>query len=43
VFQDPTLMPWATTLKNVMLPLTLAGVGKARRKRAPPKCWRWSA
>jgi len=28
VFQDPTLMPWATTLKNVMLPLTLSGVGK---------------
>jgi len=28
VFQDPTLMPWATTLKNVMLPLTLGGVGK---------------
>jgi NitT/TauT family transport system ATP-binding protein len=28
VFQDPTLMPWATALKNVMLPLTLAGVGK---------------
>src|SRR5690242_21227624 len=26
VFQDPTLMPWATALKNVMLPLTLAGV-----------------
>ena len=29
VFQDPTLMPWATALKNVMLPLTLAGVAKA--------------
>jgi NitT/TauT family transport system ATP-binding protein len=28
VFQDPTLMPWANTLKNTMLPLTLAGVGK---------------
>ncbi len=28
VFQDPTLMPWATTLANVMLPLTL--------KRVPP-------
>jgi len=24
VFQDPTLMPWANALKNVMLPLTLA-------------------
>ena len=27
VFQDPTLMPWSSALKNVMLPLTLAGVG----------------
>ena len=26
VFQDPTLMPWSNTLKNVMLPMTLAGV-----------------
>ena len=26
VFQEPTLMPWARTLKNVMLPLKLAGV-----------------
>jgi NitT/TauT family transport system ATP-binding protein len=29
VFQDPTLMPWSNALKNVMLPLTLAGVGKS--------------
>jgi NitT/TauT family transport system ATP-binding protein len=28
VFQDPTLMPWATALANVMLPLTLKGVAK---------------
>ncbi|MCA0320704.1 MAG: ABC transporter ATP-binding protein [Proteobacteria bacterium] len=27
VFQDPTLMPWATALGNVILPLTLKGVG----------------
>jgi NitT/TauT family transport system ATP-binding protein len=26
VFQDPTLMPWSNTLRNVMLPLTLGGV-----------------
>jgi NitT/TauT family transport system ATP-binding protein len=26
VFQDPTLMPWANALHNVMLPLTLAHV-----------------
>ncbi len=29
VFQDPTLMPWANVIRNVMLPLTLA----ARRPR----------
>ena len=29
VFQEPTLMPWANVLKNVMLPLTLAGVKRA--------------
>jgi NitT/TauT family transport system ATP-binding protein len=28
VFQEPTLMPWATALKNVMLPLSLAGIAK---------------
>ncbi len=35
VFQDPTLMPWASALDNVMLPLTLKGVRKAEaRERA---------
>jgi len=29
VFQEPTLMPWATAIKNVMLPLKLAHVAKA--------------
>ena len=29
VFQAPTLMPWASTLANVALPLRLAGVAKA--------------
>ena len=28
VFQDPTLMPWATVMGNVILPLTLKGVPK---------------
>ena len=28
VFQEPTLMPWATVFGNVYLPLKLAGVGK---------------
>jgi len=28
VFQEPTLMPWATALKNVMLPLNIARVAK---------------
>jgi len=35
VFQEPTLMPWATALANVELPLKLAGVPTAERlKRA---------
>jgi NitT/TauT family transport system ATP-binding protein len=35
VFQEPTLMPWATALSNVMLPLRLAGVrSDERRDRA---------
>ncbi|WP_035706476.1 ABC transporter ATP-binding protein [Niveispirillum irakense] len=29
VFQEPTLMPWATIRANVRLPLDLAGVGRA--------------
>ncbi|MBP7565417.1 MAG: ABC transporter ATP-binding protein [Burkholderiaceae bacterium] len=31
VFQEPTLMPWATALANVQLPLRLAGVPLAER------------
>jgi NitT/TauT family transport system ATP-binding protein len=31
VFQEPTLMPWATALSNVMLPLRLAGVARDER------------
>jgi NitT/TauT family transport system ATP-binding protein len=34
VFQDPTLMPWANALRNVMLPLKLAGV---RKREAEPR------
>jgi len=29
VFQEPTLMPWATALRNVMLPLELTGADRA--------------
>jgi NitT/TauT family transport system ATP-binding protein len=29
VFQEPTLMPWATTFRNVWLPLRLAGLSRA--------------
>lgn len=32
VFQEPTLMPWATAFANVWLPLRLKGVGKADAK-----------
>jgi NitT/TauT family transport system ATP-binding protein len=37
VFQDPTLMPWATLFDNVRLPLRIAGVSRAeaRRRIAP--------
>ena len=28
VFQEPTLMPWASAIKNAMLPLKIAGVGR---------------
>ena len=28
VFQEPTLMPWATALGNVVMPLTLKGIAK---------------
>jgi NitT/TauT family transport system ATP-binding protein len=28
VFQEPTLMPWATVADNVYLPLKLVGIGR---------------
>ncbi|WP_342365242.1 ABC transporter ATP-binding protein [Paracoccus ravus] len=33
VFQDATLMPWASVFDNVLLPLKLAGIGKAEAAR----------
>jgi NitT/TauT family transport system ATP-binding protein len=33
VFQEPTLAPWSNALRNVMLPLRLAGVAKAEAER----------
>jgi len=32
VFQEPTLMPWASVFKNVWLPLRLSGISKAAAK-----------
>ena len=32
VFQEPTLMPWATALANVALPLKLGGVARSERE-----------
>ena len=32
VFQEPTLMPWATALANVALPLKLRGLGRGERE-----------
>jgi NitT/TauT family transport system ATP-binding protein len=32
VFQEPTLMPWATVFNNVYLPLRLSGVSKAQAR-----------
>ncbi|MBC7995423.1 MAG: ABC transporter ATP-binding protein [Rhizobacter sp.] len=32
VFQDPTLMPWASVFDNVWLPLRLAGVSRAQAR-----------
>ena len=46
VFQEPTLMPWATVADNVFLPLRLGGAGRreaaprASRRRSP---WSGSA
>jgi NitT/TauT family transport system ATP-binding protein len=33
VFQEPTLMPWSSALKNVMLPLRLAGMARPEAER----------
>jgi len=38
VFQEPTLMPWATVLRNVTLPLELAGM---RRRAAEERAREW--
>ena len=32
VFQEPTLMPWATALANVVLPLKLQGMARSERE-----------
>ncbi|MBU8542349.1 MULTISPECIES: ABC transporter ATP-binding protein [Roseomonadaceae] len=33
VFQEPTLMPWSTALKNVMMPLRLTGMARYMAER----------
>lgn len=33
VFQEPTLMPWATVFDNVWLPLRLQGIGRRQAER----------
>jgi len=33
VFQEPTLMPWATVFSNVFLPLRFRGVSRAKAKK----------
>ena len=38
VFQEPTLMPWATALRNVALPLELAGLPRAEAERRAREC-----
>ncbi len=43
VFQDPTLMPWASALDNVMLPLVLRHANRGRRWPGRRRCWRSSA
>ncbi|BDG75186.1 ABC transporter ATP-binding protein [Roseomonas fluvialis] len=40
VFQEPTLMPWATVMRNVTLPLELAGVN---RTEAEDRAAEWLA
>ena len=43
VFQEPTLMPWATVFDNVWLPLRLKGVAQAAPSRRSRRRWRRSA
>ena len=40
VFQAPTLMPWATALANVALPLELAGAPRHAARASESRCAR---
>jgi len=41
VFQDPTLMPWATVAANVAAPLALLGIGVAERAKRVAEALAW--
>ena len=40
VFQEPTLLPWATALANVMLPFKLQGMAKSESEGRAPEALR---
>ena len=39
VFQEPTLLPWASVFDNVWLPLRLRGMSRKKLRRRSANCW----